>query len=60
MPVVTIVQGERDLEEKRRLVTAITAVFVEVCGAERRQVEIIFHDVRADQWAAGGTLLADR
>jgi 4-oxalocrotonate tautomerase len=60
MPIVTIQQSPRDLEQKRRLVAAVTKAFVDAYGAAPEAVQVFIHEVDHENWAKGGTLAADR
>ena len=57
MPFVEIKLFEgRSQEQKQELVDKITDAFVEVAGAPREHVWIVFRDVPKDQWGMGGEL----
>ncbi|GHE12668.1 4-oxalocrotonate tautomerase DmpI [Streptomyces alanosinicus] len=59
MPVVTVLQGPRDIELKRDLVTRITDSFVESYNIPAETVQVWFTEVPADSWGAAGKLTAD-
>ena len=49
----------RSVEQKRKLAEEITRVTVEVLGTSAEAVEIIFNDVKRENWASGGKLWSD-
>ncbi|NUP01211.1 MAG: 4-oxalocrotonate tautomerase family protein [Nonomuraea sp.] len=59
MPVVTVLQGPRDVELKRELVSKITDAFVEAYGVGAETVQVWITEVPADSWGASGKLIAD-
>ncbi|MEQ9463247.1 MAG: 2-hydroxymuconate tautomerase family protein [Haliea sp.] len=61
MPVVTVQLWEgRTVEQKRKLVKAITEAMVEHADVNPDGLHIIVHDVPKDSWARGGVLGIDR
>ena len=46
----------RTLEQKKKLVEAITRVTVEVLGGQAASVDILITDVKRENWATGGKL----
>jgi 4-oxalocrotonate tautomerase len=60
MPIVTVEQSPRAIEQKRALVAAITQAFVDAYGVTPEQVQVFIHEVDHENWAKGGTLAADR
>jgi 4-oxalocrotonate tautomerase len=60
MPIVTVQQSPRPIEQKRALVEGITQAFVDAYGATPEQVQVFIHEVDHENWAKGGTLAADR
>jgi 4-oxalocrotonate tautomerase len=60
MPVVTVQQSPRAIEQKRALVAAITEAFADAYGSTAEQVQVFIHEVGDENWAKGGTLAADR
>ena len=46
----------RTLEQKKKLVEAITRVTVEVLGGTPDAVDILITDVKRENWATGGVL----
>lgn len=49
----------RSVDQKRKLAEEITRVTVEVLGTSPEAVEIIFTDVKRENWATGGKLWSD-
>jgi 4-oxalocrotonate tautomerase len=60
MPIVTVEQSPRDVEQKRRLVELVTQAFVEAYGVSPEGVQVFIHEVEHENWAKGGKLAADR
>ncbi len=60
MPVVTVLQGPRDSDQKRQLVSGITAAFADAYDLPAETVQVWIHDVPTDSWGQGGKLTADR
>lgn len=61
MPVVTIELWEgRTLEQKRRLVRAITDAMVEHASARPDALHVILHEVGRENWGRAGVLGVDR
>ncbi|MDO9198960.1 4-oxalocrotonate tautomerase [Rhodoferax sp.] len=46
----------RTLEQKKKLVEAVTRVTVEVLGGTADAVDILITDVKRENWATGGVL----
>ncbi len=59
MPVVTVLQGPRDPDQKRELVSGITDVFANAYGLPAEAVQVWIHEVPTDSWGAAGKLRAD-
>jgi 4-oxalocrotonate tautomerase family enzyme len=60
MPVVTVdLWPGRSVNQKRRLVEAITAAMVEHAGAGSEHLHVIIHDVAKDSWGRDGRLGID-
>ncbi len=55
---ITLVKG-RTLEQKRKLAARVTDALVEEAGARREAVSVAFVEVEAEDFAHGGTLVAD-
>ena len=49
----------RTLEQKKKLVEAITRVSVEVLGGEPGSVDVLITDVKPHNWATGGKLWSE-
>ena len=49
----------RTLEQKKKLVEAITRVSVEVLGGKPESVDILITDVKRENWATGGKLWSE-
>jgi 4-oxalocrotonate tautomerase family enzyme len=60
MPVVTVeLWPGRSVNQKRRLVAAITEAMVEHVGAGSEHLHVIIHDVAKDSWGRDGRLGID-
>jgi 4-oxalocrotonate tautomerase len=60
MPVVSVLQGPRNADEKRALVAGITAAFSDAYGLPAETVQVWFQEFPAESWAQGGKLRADQ
>ncbi|MET9886106.1 4-oxalocrotonate tautomerase DmpI [Streptomyces sp. NPDC006430] len=60
MPIVTIQQGPREVEQKRELVKKITEAFVEALEVPAESVYVWIQEYPAESWGAAGKLTADR
>ncbi|MFJ9611610.1 4-oxalocrotonate tautomerase DmpI [Kitasatospora sp. NPDC101176] len=60
MPIVTIQQGPRDVEQKRELVEKITEAFVEALEVPAESVFVWIQEYPAQNWGVAGKLTADR
>ncbi|MER6302442.1 4-oxalocrotonate tautomerase DmpI [Kitasatospora sp. NPDC001539] len=60
MPIVTIQQGPRSVEQKRELVKKVTEAFVETLEVPAESVYVWIQEYPADSWGAAGRLTADR
>ena len=61
MPTIQIELFEgRTPEQKRDLAKAITEVTVQTLGGSAESVDIIFVDVKRQDWATGGVLWSER
>ena len=61
MPTYHIEMMEgRTVEQKKRLVEAITKVSVEILGGSPESVDILITDVKRENWATGGVLWLDK
>ena len=52
---VEMLEG-RTLEQKKKLVEALTRVSVEVLGGSPESVDVLIVDVKRENWATGGKL----
>ncbi len=59
MPVVTVLQGPRDSDQKRQLVARITEAFDTAYGLPAETVQVWIQEVPAESWGAAGKLRAD-
>ena len=55
---IEMIEG-RTLEQKKKLVEAITRVSVEILGGEANSVDILISDVKRENWATGGKLWSE-
>ncbi|MFE9427135.1 4-oxalocrotonate tautomerase DmpI [Kitasatospora sp. NPDC006697] len=60
MPIVTVQQGPRSVEQKRELVARITDAFVDALQVPAEAVQVWIQEVPTDSWGAGGKLTADK
>ena len=60
MPIVTIklIEG-RSVDEKRKMAKKITEAIVEVTKIPQDAVEIIFHDMKKENYSKAGVLAID-
>ena len=49
----------RTVEQKKRLVEAITQASVEILGGTREAVDILITDIRGENWATAGKLWSE-
>ncbi|WP_321870527.1 4-oxalocrotonate tautomerase [Paraburkholderia tropica] len=60
MPTFHIEMFEgRSVEQKRELAAALTDTTCKVLGVDASSVDIIFHDVKPENWATAGKLWSD-
>ncbi len=60
MPVVTVqMWSGRTVEQKRRLVRAISDAMVEHAGCSPEHLHVIIHDVPKESWGRAGVLGID-
>ncbi len=59
MPVVTIQQGPRDIELKRRLIKGVTDAFVDSLGVPAESVQVWIQETPPESWGVAGKLTAD-
>ena len=60
LPIVTVQQSPRDVEQKRALVAGITQAFADAYGVSPDTVQVFIHEVDDENWAKGGKLAVDR
>ncbi len=61
MPVVTVQMFEgRTLEQKRKLVKAITDAMVEHAGARPDGLHVVLQEIPPENWGRAGVLGSDR
>ena len=60
MPIVTIEQSPRELDQKRDLIERITQAFVDAYAVQPEAVQVFIHEVADENWAKGGRLAVDR
>jgi 4-oxalocrotonate tautomerase len=59
MPIVTVQQLPRDIEQKRRVVEGITQAFVDAYAIQPEQVQVYIQEIDGENWAKAGKLFAD-
>jgi 4-oxalocrotonate tautomerase len=57
--IVKMLEG-RSVEQKRRLVKAVTEVVSKYTGAPEDRVDVIIEDYARENWARAGTLFTDK
>ncbi|MCG6494348.1 4-oxalocrotonate tautomerase DmpI [Kitasatospora sp. A2-31] len=60
MPIVTIQQGPRGVEQKRELVEKVTEAFMAVLEVPAESVFVWIQEYPAESWGVAGKLTADR
>ena len=61
MPYVRVEMIEgRSEEKKAELARRITETMVDCAGVSAESVFVVFEDVKAENWAVGGTLISAR
>ena len=55
---VEMLEG-RTIEQKKKLVTEITRVSVDVLGGAPESVDVIITDIKRQNWATGGKLWSE-
>ncbi len=60
MPLIQVylLKG-RTGQQKRRLIRELTDVMVDVLGSRPERVNVVVHEVDADNWGHGGVPLSD-
>ncbi|WP_344552164.1 4-oxalocrotonate tautomerase DmpI [Kitasatospora saccharophila] len=59
MPIVTIQQGPREVEQKRELVERVTEAFVTALGCPAESVMVWIQEYPGENWGKAGKLIAD-
>ena len=61
MPIVRVeMLAGRSVEQKRDLVAALTRETARAAGCDPSSVTVVIEDVAKENWAIGGTLMADK
>lgn len=61
MPTLRVEMFEgRTPEQKRQLARELTDACVRVLGGSADSVDILFYDIKRQDWSTGGTLWSDR
>ncbi|MFJ6211749.1 4-oxalocrotonate tautomerase family protein [Streptomyces sp. NPDC092296] len=61
MPLIQVKQlAGRSTEQKREIVRELTDAYVRITGVKPESIWVTIDELPADNWATGGTLLADR
>jgi 4-oxalocrotonate tautomerase len=60
VPIVTVQQSVREVDQKRTLVAAITQAFIDAYGVRPEHVQVFIHEVDHENWAKAGKLAIDR
>ena len=55
---VEMLEG-RTLEQKKKLVQAITRVSVEILGGHSDSVDVLITDIKRENWSTGGKLWSE-
>ena len=55
---VEMMEG-RTIDQKKKLVAEITRVSLEILGGAPESVDIIFSDIKRENWATGGKLWSE-
>jgi 4-oxalocrotonate tautomerase len=59
MPIVTVLQGPRDISLKRELVKNVTDAFVDSLGIPAEAVQVWIQETSPENWGSAGKLTAD-
>ena len=61
MPIIHVeMLTGRTAEQKKALADTLTKGFIDSCGGHPQSINVIITEVEAENWAIGGTLIADR
>jgi 4-oxalocrotonate tautomerase len=56
---IHIGKGRANYEQKKQLISKITAAFVETLGSDKDKVWVVLHEVPRSEWGIGGKPLAE-
>lgn len=56
---IHIGKGRASYEQKKQLISKITAAFVETLGSDKDKVWVVLHEVPRSEWGVGGKPLAE-
>jgi 4-oxalocrotonate tautomerase len=59
MPIITVLQGPRDIDAKRALVTGLTDAMVTAYDVPAEAIQVWIHETPAESWGQSGRLRAD-
>jgi len=59
MPIITVLQGPRDLDAKRALVTGLTDAMVAAYGLPAEAIQVWIQETPPESWGQAGQLRAD-
>jgi 4-oxalocrotonate tautomerase len=59
MPIITVLQGPRDVEAKRTLIAGLTEAMVAAYDLPAEAVQVWIQETPAESWGAAGQLRAD-
>ncbi len=59
MPIVTVLQGPRDVSLKRDLVKNLTSAMVDTYEIPPESIQVWIQEVPTDSWGIAGKLTAD-
>lgn len=61
MPIIQVNMLEgRTVEQKRKLVSSVTAAVTEALGVQPEQVRILIHELESEHFAVAGMTAAER
>jgi 4-oxalocrotonate tautomerase len=56
---IHIGKGRANHEQKKQLISKITAAFVEILGSDQDKVWVLLHEIPRSEWGVGGKPLAE-
>lgn len=61
MPIIRVemLKG-RSVEQKKALVESLTSGFVESCGGNSDNIQVVITEIEAENWGIGAELLSDK